>query len=59
MNSENALFTVETVAAKIAWHPESLRRAIRAGRVHAIKLGKTWRISQVEIDRITTQGLPV
>jgi len=52
------LFLVDAVAARLSWHPESLRRAIRSGRVHAVKLGKTWRIAQSEIDRVIAEGVP-
>lgn len=45
-------------AKLIRWHPESVRRAIRAGRIHAIKAGKDWRIPCKEAQNIIVNGLP-
>jgi len=52
------LFTPEEVAAAISFHPESIRRAVRGGRIAAVKLGAAWRIPAAELQRIVTQGLP-
>lgn len=53
-----AAHTVEEVAAKIKYHPESVRRAIRQGRIHALPFGTGWRIPNTELERILTTGLP-
>ena len=53
-----ALHTVEFVAEGLHYHPESLRRAIRAGRIEAVKVGKSWRIPSAVYNRIMTLGLP-
>lgn len=50
--------TVESFAATIQYHPESVRRAIRQGRIRALRFGQGWRIPQAEVNRILTQGLP-
>jgi excisionase family DNA binding protein len=50
--------TVEEVAALIHYHPESVRRAIRQGRIHALQFGAGWRIPAPEVARILTAGLP-
>jgi excisionase family DNA binding protein len=50
--------TTEELAALISWHPESVRRAIRDGRIEAKQFGRTWRILPVEVTRILSEGLP-
>ena len=54
----NATLTVEELAARIKYHPESVRRAIRQGRIHALRFGAGWRITATEAARILTTGLP-
>ena len=53
-----AAHTVEEVAGKIKYHPESVRRLIRQGRIHALPFGTSWRVSHAELVRILTEGLP-
>lgn len=53
-----APLTVEDFARKIHYHPESVRRAIRQGRVKALKFGQDWRITLPEVRRILENGLP-
>ena len=53
------LLTTEVFAQKIAWHPESVRRAIRQGRVAAIKLGNGWRIPPDVADHVLKHGIPL
>jgi excisionase family DNA binding protein len=50
--------TVEELAARIKYHPESVRRAIRQGRINALQFGTGWRIPAPEVQRILTNGLP-
>ena len=50
--------TVEDFAGKISYHPESVRRAIRQGRIHALQFGASWRIPAPEARRILAEGLP-
>ena len=52
------LIDIENFAASIQWHPESLRRACRQGRVAAIKLGRGWRISKEVAEGIIKNGIP-
>ena len=54
----DAALTVEELAARIKYHPESVRRAIRQGRIHALPFGAGWRIPAQEVARILTTGLP-
>lgn len=52
------LLTIEQFAALIGWHPESVRRAIRQGRLHAIKLGRQWRIPPETLNAVRLRGIP-
>jgi excisionase family DNA binding protein len=53
-----AAYTVEEVAGVIKYHPESVRRAIRQGRISALQFGAGYRIPAAELRRILTSGLP-
>lgn len=48
----------ETLAKRIHKHPESIRRAIRGGRIVAKKFGRDWGIPFTEAERIISNGLP-
>lgn len=37
-------------------HVETVRRAIRAKRIRAIKVGRHWRVRRSELDRIEREG---
>jgi len=39
------LMTVEEAARRAACHVETIRRAIRVGRLHASRIGSRWRVS--------------
>lgn len=45
-------------AALVRIHPESVRRAIRQHRIHAVKFGPSWRISQDVAERVMAEGMP-
>lgn len=49
---------VSEFASLIGYHPGTVRRLIRAGRIKAVQFGKQWRIPQVEVGRILKDGLP-
>ena len=57
-SSNEAALTVDELAARIKYHPESVRRAIRQGRIHALPFGTGWRIPAQEAARILATGLP-
>jgi len=42
----------------ISWHPESVRRAIREGRIKAVRISRGLRIPAEEVARICKNGLP-
>jgi excisionase family DNA binding protein len=43
-------------AAHIRVHPETVRRKLRSGAIHGIKVGSRWRIRRAELDRIEREG---
>jgi excisionase family DNA binding protein len=57
MPDEDELLTVNQVAERLKLHPETIRRWIREGRLHAIKLvGRDragFRIRESEVARLT------
>lgn len=60
MTTENEnLMTIEQVAARLSVHPESARRYIKRGvmgvKLHAIKLGKEYRVDPEDLRRFLAQ----
>ncbi len=51
------LFLPTEVAQALRYHIESVRRAIRQGRIKAIKAGRQWRVPRAELDRLLREGL--
>jgi excisionase family DNA binding protein len=43
------LFSINTAAARLDCHPETLRRIIRRGELTATKIGKHWRVSESDL----------
>ena len=56
---ELQMFTTEEVAKRLRYHHESIRRAVRQGRIHAVKTGALWRVPAAELERIVREGLPM
>lgn len=54
-----APLTAEYFARLIGYNHYSVTRAIREGRIKAVKFGRTWRIHRAEAQRILQNGLPV
>jgi excisionase family DNA binding protein len=52
------IISPEQLSKLIQWHPETVREAIRRGRIKAVKIGPYWRITRPEVDRIMENGLP-
>jgi excisionase family DNA binding protein len=42
-------FSINTAAARLDCHPETLRRIIRRGELTATKIGKHWRVSENDL----------
>lgn len=51
-------YTIREVATLINFHTESVRRAIRQGRIKALPFGRCLRIPGEEVERILSEGLP-
>lgn len=49
-------YTPQIAADRWHWHPESVRRAIRSGRIASIIIGRRRLIPAVEIERIEREG---
>jgi excisionase family DNA binding protein len=43
------LFSINTAAARLDCHPETLRRIIRRGELAAVKVGRTWRVRESDL----------
>ncbi len=43
------LFSINTAAARLDCHPETLRRIIRRGDLAAVKVGRTWRVRESDL----------
>ena len=56
-NSKPSLLLPCELANDLRWHEESIRRAIRDGRIAAVKIGRGWRIPVSELTRIAANGL--
>jgi hypothetical protein len=53
------LWTTEGLALAVGYHVESIRRAIRQGRIRTVRFGRFHRIPAAEAQRILSEGLPV
>lgn len=50
--------TTDFAAQAFGYHVESVRRAIRQGRIRTVPFGRTYRIPLDEFARILREGLP-
>ena len=48
---EQKAFSLKEVASILGVHPETIRRAVKAGKLKAAKIGKDYRISKPELER--------
>lgn len=49
---------VDTVAARLQIHPESVRRLIRQGKLPAIKFGNKWLVEKVVLEQYASHYDP-
>ena len=49
-------YTVEQISELLNLHPKTVQRYIREGRLHAVKLGKAWRVSGHDLSVFTENG---
>jgi excisionase family DNA binding protein len=50
------LFTTTEAGGLLKVHPETIRNWIRRGELAAIRVGRSWRIKRVDLERIAEQG---
>lgn len=50
------LVTINQFAARLAVHPETVRRWLRRKRIQGLKAGSQWRIEPSEMGRIKQEG---
>ena len=53
--NEGRLYNVDEAAELLSVKPATLRDWLRAGKVKAVKFGTTWKITDTELRRLTTQ----
>ena len=46
-------YTVEQISEMLHMHVKTLQRYIREGRLHAVKIGKSWRVSGHDLSTFT------
>jgi len=51
INSPSQLFRITEIGARLALSRSSVYREIEAGNLHAVRIGKSLRISSDELDR--------
>lgn len=57
-------YNVEQIAQMLNIHPKTIQRYIREGKLHATKIGKSWRVTGHDLSRFTegtstaTAGIP-
>lgn len=51
-------FTVEQIAKMLNIHPKTIQRYIREGKLHATKLGRSWRVTGHDLSRFTEASPP-
>lgn len=49
----NQFYTVEQIASMLDIHPKTIQRYIREGRLRAVKIGKSWRVSGHDLSQFT------
>ena len=47
-----AMYTTREIAEMFKWNIETVRRKIYAGKIKAVKIGKGYRISEEEVERL-------
>lgn len=54
---QEAYYTVEQIAQMLQMHPKTVQRYIREGKLHAVKVGKGWRVSGHDLS-VFTERVP-
>lgn len=50
---EREYYTVEQISKMLSIHPKTIQKYIREGRLHATKIGKSWRVSGHDLSVFT------
>lgn len=53
----DTFFSVSEVATRVRVAPLTIFRLIRADAIHAIRIGKEWRVSARELHRVMRDGV--
>jgi len=56
MSTDIQVLTVEEVAGILGISEEVVRKQLRQGRLHGVRVGKEWRIAKVELERYLKIG---
>jgi excisionase family DNA binding protein len=57
MPSEFGLMSLIAAAGELGITPATLRQQVKSGRLHAIKLGREWLVTEDEVNRYRSQSL--
>jgi len=49
--------TIADLAAAIKAHNRTIRAALKSGRIRGYRIGRAWRITRAELDRIRREGV--
>jgi excisionase family DNA binding protein len=53
---DKAYYNVEQVAKMLSIHPKTIQRYIREGKLTATKIGKSWRVSEHDLNRFAKKA---
>ena len=51
------MLSIHEFAEKLNVHPNTVRRWISTGKIKALKIGKNWKISVDELNRVLKEGI--
>lgn len=55
---QESYYTVEQISDLLQMHPKTVQRYIREGRLRAVKVGKSWRVSGHDLSVFTESAPP-
>ena len=51
------MYSLIEAADKVDVHVNTIRRWIKEGKIKAVKMGKNWKISEDELERVLKEGI--
>lgn len=57
MTEEKRVYSPKEAAAVLGVHPNTLYKYIKTGAIEAVKLGKSYRITAEELEKVIKQGI--